>query len=227
MAIELAAIRRSVPDHAARDISFSVLGVGKKPVQSSIRAVVESRPDAVVLVGFCGGADPDLEPGDIHVAQSFLCPDLTDAVEADAELHAHLSRASENVGANVVTGPSATVDAIANRGVKSRLYRIAEAASMNMEDYWVARAARSTAVPFASVRAVLDTADVELPEYLSAQPGRSSSMLRSLIVHPSRIPTIVRLAHLARIARHSLTRCVLAAIESLSSERSALLAVPK
>ena len=226
MAIELAAIKRSVPDHAARDISFSVLGVGKKPAQCSIRAVVESRPDAIVMVGFCGAADPDLEPGDLHVAQSFLHPDLSDAVEADAELHSRLSRAGE-VGARVVTGPSATVDAIANRYLKSRLNRIAKAASVNMEDYWVARAACAVGVPFASVRAVLDTAGVELPDYLSAQPVRSSPMLRSLIVHPSRIPTMVRLAHLARIARHSLTRCVLAAIESLSSERSALLAVPK
>lgn len=227
MAIELAAIRRSVPDDAARYVFFSVLGIGKKPAQSSIRGVLERRPHAIVLAGFCGGAGPNLKPGDLHVAQSFLCPDLTDAVEADAELNAHLSRAGENVGARVITGPSATVDAIASPGVKSRLYRNSGAASVNMEDYWIARAARSAGVPFASVRAVLDTAGVELPDYLSEQPVRPGRMLGNLIVHPGRIPMMVRFAHLARIARNSLTRCVLAAIESWSSERSALSAVPK
>ena len=227
MDIELAAIRRSVPDHAARDISFSVLGIGKKPAQSSIRAVLEHSPEAIILVGFCGGADPNLKPGDLHVALSFLCPDLSDAVAADTELHAHLSRSAKDVGARVLAGPSATVDAIANRDVKSRLYQTTGSASVNMEDYWVARAARSATVPFASVRAVLDTAGVDLPDYLSAQPGNSSRMLGNLIVHPGRIPTMVRMVHLVRIARHSLTRCVLAAIESLSSERSALLAVQK
>ena len=227
MDIELAAIRRCVPDHAARDISFSVLGVGKRPAQSSIKAVLKSRPNAMILVGFCGGADPNLEPGDLHVANSFLRPDLTDAVEADAQLSAHLSRAGENVGARVITGPSATVDAIANRYLKSRLNRIAKAASVNMEDYWVARAACAVGVPFASVRAVLDTADVELPEYLSAQPANSSRMLGSLIVNPGRIPVMMRLARLARIARNSLTRCMLAAIESLSPKRTAFSAVPK
>ena len=227
MAIELAAIRRSVPNAAARGISFSVLGIGKTPVRRSIRAILEHRPEAIILVGFSGGADPSLEPGDLHVAQSFLNPDLSSAMGADAELSAHLARAGQHSGSRVVTAPSATVDAIANRDAKSQLYRTIGSASVNMEDYWAARLAHSAGVPFASVRAVLDAADMELPDYLSGQPAKSGRMLSSLMVHPGRIPTMVRLARWARIARSRLTRCMLTAIECLAPERSMWLAVPK
>ena len=227
LAIELAAIRRSIPNAAERNISLGIMGVGKKPAQHCVSALAESRPEAIILFGFCGGADPGLKPGHLHIARSFLNPDLPDAVESDPRLNALLVRAGEHTGAAVTTGPSATVKDIAGTVAKSQLHAATGSASVNMEDYWAARAARHAGIPFASVRAVLDSAHTEIPGYLSSPPSSDGQILRGLILHPGRLPAMVRLAWAARAARASLTRSALSAVDSLSSPRPVLSAVPK
>ncbi len=227
MAIELAAIQRSVPDAPARDVSFDVIGIGKDPSERYIAGILDRPPDAIVLVGFCGGADPTLAPGDLHIARSFLNPDSSDAIDADPMLIARLSCAGRSGGSRVVEVPATTVNAVAGRDAKTRIHETTGSASVNMEDYWVARAARSVGVPFASVRAVLDTANAEIPRYLSANPIGPARILGSLLIHPGRLTGLIRLARLVRTASSSLSRCVIAAIEALSLELPALSAVSK
>ncbi|MCY4416877.1 MAG: hypothetical protein OXE87_11290 [Chloroflexi bacterium] len=227
MAIELAAIQRSVPDAPAREVAFGVIGIGKEPSERYISGIFDRPPDAMILVGFCGGADPTLAPGDLHIARSFLNPDSSDAIDADPMLNARLSCAGRSAGGRVVAGTSTTVNTVAGRDAKMRLHETTGSASVNMEDYWVARAARSVNVPFASVRAVLDRANAEIPRYLSANPIGPARILTSLLIHPGRLPGLIRLARLVRTASNSLSRCVIAAIETLSLELPALPVVPK
>ena len=85
MAIELAAIRRSVPDASARDISFGVTGIGKIHTERYITEIIKRAPEAIVVVGFCGGSDPTLAPGDLHVAGSYLNPATGHSVDPDAD----------------------------------------------------------------------------------------------------------------------------------------------
>ncbi len=227
MAIELAAIRRSVHDAAQRDISFGVMGIGKEPVQRHISTLVETAPEAILVVGFCGAADPQLKPGDLHIAQSFLHPDMPDDIDSDSRLRALLAHAGEQAGARVATGTSATVKAVAGPGSKSRLHVATGSASVNMEDYWAARAARDAGIPFASVRAVIDSASVEIPGYLSGGPSNPGRILWGLTLHPGRLPTLIRFARAARAARTGLTRCVISAIEILAPAHPVLSAVPE
>lgn len=227
LAIELAAIRRSMPDAAARDIAFGVTGVGKEPARRYIRRIVKAAPEAVVLVGFCGGADPDLQPGDLHIAQSFLSPDFSDSIDCDPQLNDLLACTGQQIGARVVSGTSVTVGNIASPGSKSRLHAATGSASVNMEDYWLAQVARDAGVPFASVRAVLDSAHAKLPDYLSKHPSNAAHVLGSLLLHPGRTPAVLRLACWARAARASLTLCVLAAVEILAPQPSVLSTVSK
>jgi nucleoside phosphorylase len=220
MAIELAGIRRSIRDPNGRGVTFRVIGIGKEPAQYSINQLVDSPPEAMVLVGFCGGADPALVPGDLHVARSFLHPASGTCVAADDGLASGLVHSANRVGLRVVSGTSATVDAVAGSNAKLELYKTTGTASVNMEDYWAARVANSAGVPFASIRAVLDTACSELPSYLTGNPDNIGPILRSLIVRPGRFLTMVRLAPLVRTANANLTQCMLQAIESLSPLRA-------
>ena len=227
MAIELAAIRRSVPDASARDISFGVTGIGKIHTERYIAEIIKRAPEAIVVVGFCGGSDPALAPGDLHVAGSYLNPATGHSVDPDTDLVSELVNSANRVGLRVVSDPSATVPSVADREAKAQLYETTGAASVNMEDYWAASTARAAGVPFASLRAVLDNADLELPSDLTGSSGNVRHLLTGLIAHPGRLPVLLRLALLARTARTSLTRCMLAAINSLSPQRPAMSAVPK
>ena len=97
MAIELAAIKRSVPDASARDISFGVTGIGKIHTERYIAEIIKRAPEAIVVVGFCGGSDPALAPGDLHVAGSYLNPTTGHFVDPDTDLASELMNAANRV----------------------------------------------------------------------------------------------------------------------------------
>ena len=98
MATELAGIRRAVRDPNGRGITLDVIGIGRFPATVNVARIAERKPDAMVLVGFCGGATPDLVPGDLHIADSFLGPDRSDSIAADAGLTAGLTYAAQPSG---------------------------------------------------------------------------------------------------------------------------------
>ena len=71
MATELSGIRRAIRDPESRGIAFSLTGVGAARTRASIQRIAESEPEAIIMVGFCGGADPGLRVGDLHVASAY------------------------------------------------------------------------------------------------------------------------------------------------------------
>ena len=121
MATELSGVRRAIRDPERRGVALIVSGIGPSRIRASIRSLAESTPEAIILLGFCGAADPRLNTGDLHVADSFMSPDLTDSIIPDAALVALWSDAALDCGANVVDGPSASVDAVANAAPAGRI----------------------------------------------------------------------------------------------------------
>lgn len=227
MATELAGIRRAIRNPARRDVTMRVAGVGRAATIAGVSAVAAESPRAVIMVGFCGGADPGLRTGDIHVASAYhnTGAPASDVIPADPGLSsAIIAAARGRSGRMVAMEPSATVDAVAGPAVKSAVREAMGAASVNMEDYWAADAARAAGVPFASVRAVLDAAGDDLPPWVSENVARTAGRV---VAHPRRVPGLVRVAGQAMIARRNLTRCVVALIDALASPQSSLSAVSR
>ena len=227
MATELSGVRRAIRDPDRRGVGLTVSGIGRTRIRASIRSLAESAPTAIVLLGFCGGADPGLKTGDLHVADCFMAPDPADAIAPDAALAALWSETARDCGVGVASGPSASVEAVANSALRSDLYRSSGVASVNMEDYWAAETARAFGIPFVSVRAVLDHPATDLPAHLPSNPDSVISALANLAAHPEQLPATLRLARLARAARDSLTRCALVGTERMLIARRPLPAVAR
>ena len=211
MATELSGIRRAIRDPESRGIAFSLTGVGTARTQASIRSIAESEPEAIIMVGFCGGADPRLRVGDLHVANAYHSVGAisSDVISADPDLTASIiAAARRGCKRAVCTGSSATVDAVAGTAEKLAVHEATGAASVNMEDYWAADAARTAGVPFASIRAVLDTARENLPDWVSENDESAASVIGRLVSHPQRVPGLIRIARRVMIARRNLTCCV-------------------
>ena len=217
MPTELAGIRRAVPNPAARGIAWHITGVGRAPTVAGIAPIVVARPAALIMAGFCGAADPALRPGDLHIASAFHHAGRPDSIPADANLSARIAAAARQTGLSAVTAPSATVATVAGPRLKAAARRDTGAASVNMEDCWAAGLAADAGIPFAAVRAVLDTALEELPPYLAGPDNTPARLILGLASHPGRAPGLLRLARRAHIARRSLTQCLLAAITALAS----------
>ena len=208
MATELAGLRRVIGDPRDAGVTLRVIGVGKERAESGIAAVAAELPDAIMAIGFCGGAGPTLRTGDLHVADVFHSAGRSEPIAADPVMIGRARAWAERGHNHLVCGPSVTVDALAGPQEKRTLYAESGAASVNMEDYWAASIAADYDIPFGSVRAVLDTADDELPDYLGDVGDGMFDALRGLATHPGSLISLIRLARQATVARGRLADCV-------------------
>ena len=220
MAVEAAGIQRALrrlPDARA---GVRVTGIGRERIAAGVAQAAAEGATAILAAGFCGALDPALRAGDLHIAGEFHANGHNcdyggvpvDAIPADARLTARLRAAAPDAAA----GPSVTVAGIAQPDAKATLWQTGAGRTVNMEDYWAAQAAAGAGLPFASVRAVLDTAGQSLPDCLTADgiTGGAGTLRLALGVagHPGRAPALARLARQSRQAQQRLTRCVMAAL---------------
>ena len=216
LALELAGVRKALrkadPDH----ITLAVIGVGQRRAQESCRQIAAANPDGIILMGFCGGAAPDLRPGDLHVADCFIDAEQTGRLRPDDGLRTQLLAAADRAGISAVSGPSVTVAAVAGPDAKAGWHQSTGAASVNMEDYWAATVAQAAGIPFASVRAVVDRRDQELPAYLTTGNPGLAAVAKATLARPAHGAELLTLARLSARARRNLTRCVLGAVDPLA-----------
>lgn len=225
MAVEAAGIQRALrrlPDARA---GVRVTGIGRERIAAGVAQAAAEGATAILAAGFCGALDPALRAGDLHIAGEFHANGHSggygrvpgdavpaNAIPADALLTARLRAAAPDAAA----GPSVTVAGIAQPDAKATLWQTGAGRTVNMEDYWAAQAAAGAGLPFASVRAVLDTAGQSLPDCLTADgiTGGAGTLRLALGVagHPGRAPALARLARQSRQAQQRLTRCVMAAL---------------
>ncbi len=231
MTTELSGIRREARYAGLPGASLHVSGVGKARVTASLNNITAKAPSGVIMVGFCGASDPALKTGDIHVANLFHAVDEgsipSSAIAAHQGLTSTLTDAAHANGCRVVTGPSVTVPAVAGVVTKSAVHGSLGAASVSMEDYWAAGVARSVGIPFASIRAVLDTAAQEIPPWVSLYASDARRAAWNLVTHPGRVPTLLHLWRQAELARRQLTRCLLTAVAALATHQSPRMVVSR
>lgn len=129
MATELAGLRRAAGDPRGNDVTMRVIGVGKRRAEAGIAEVAAESPDAIVAVGFCGGADPTLRTGDLHVADVFHSNGCSEPIAADPGLIDKAKAWADRSDLRLVCGPSVTVRALADAPAKRALYSETGAAS--------------------------------------------------------------------------------------------------
>jgi len=208
-------------------LEMHVVGVGQAAAQrvSQLLAAWRPRPaplrhrlDGLVLLGFAGALSDAVGTGDLILSsryyreglRDFAQPDLRmwrDAVEAMRQSNQRMSQLDSVTVARLVTAPEERCSLAHQYG----------AATVNMEDYWLARAAAEAGVPFLSARAVLDNSTQRLPAYLPDLVGSSSRAALALACKPWRVPAALRIARQSQIASATLVRFALAFERHLSS----------
>ena len=146
MAVEIAALRRTVP-------GATVLHTGVGPARAAAAAVKASRlaGAAVAVGGFCGALTDDLRPGDIVVASEVRGPHGQGVRCSSGPLVAALRARGLQ---RVFVGPVVSVDHVAH-GAERAILAAGGALVVDMESAWLAPAAAGR--PFAVLRVVVDT----------------------------------------------------------------------
>ncbi|MCH7736236.1 MAG: hypothetical protein IH872_02430 [Chloroflexi bacterium] len=195
-------------------VEFQVLGVGPERAGASMAALLENRRsnvDGVLVIGVAGGVDPELETGDLLLADRYALQDgavkgAGQAIKPDAVMLQSAQQAALDLSVPIFNGGSLTVDhLVAGPQEREELRARYQTSSVNMEDYRAAEAAQNAGVPFLSVRVVLDTASQRLPGYLPGLAKSRYKVLTNVLLMPWRIPTVLRLKSQLQLCQAVLT----------------------
>ena len=194
-------------------VMVHVAGVGKDRALAGMKALIDGplRPDAILSLGFGGALRRELATGDLVLSQRLHALGEEAVFEPDAGLLSLAQEALESSGAprHFVAETLTVPQVVSSAGEKQRLAGASAAWVADMEDYWVAKAAAQTGIPFLSARAVLDTADQELPPFVAGigDKGVLSQLLRVAahgITRPWDAPRLLKLSKQLQIAQDSL-----------------------
>ncbi|MFQ6117572.1 MAG: hypothetical protein ACE5LQ_04825, partial [Candidatus Bipolaricaulia bacterium] len=193
---ELAAARREIGEGAI----YLAMGMGREGVERSLQALLErERPEMFILTGFAGGLRPELQSGELLLAEGFLRPGAAE-IRVDERLY---SAAAEALGPDLRRGRLLTVARPASSEEKNRLGKDFPALAVDMEGWWAAALAREAGVPLLCLKAILDPLDRPLPRFITGvgRAGRpTSGAWLTLLLHPRELPELLQLAHAAHRA---------------------------
>jgi 4-hydroxy-3-methylbut-2-enyl diphosphate reductase len=150
LSVEASAVRAGAPWATVHQI-----GMGPKRATRSAQLVEGAAANAILIAGFCGALDPDLEPGDVVLATELRGPTGTTLCDDTTILEGVLQRG----GLRVRRGPIASSQRLVLRERRRTLQR-SGALAVDMESAWLAPAVRGE--PLVTLRVVLDTHRHEL-----------------------------------------------------------------
>ncbi|MDD2581200.1 MAG: phosphorylase [Desulfuromonadaceae bacterium] len=218
-AMQLAGLKAVRCRTAGHDIILLESGMGFDNAARAAEALIrEEKPDLLISVGFCGGIAPELNVGDVVVAQRIVIA-AGSGIEEVPVLFSAAGQAfvAHQAGARVFGGTFAGTPVITS---KERLAAMLPAGSpfpvVEMESAAIATIAVGSGIPLLALRAVSDPAGEELgfslDEFCDARMRiRPHRVLLTILRKPRIIPQLIRLARNSRVAAHSLT----AAMEQL------------
>jgi 4-hydroxy-3-methylbut-2-enyl diphosphate reductase len=150
LSVEAKAVRAGAPWARVERV-----GMGPKRASKSADLVGRGAGGAVLIAGFCGALDSELQPGDVVLASEVRGPTGTTACSDPAILAGVLRRG----GLSVHVGPIASSQRLVLRD-RRRTLRQTGAIAVDMESAWLAPAARGQ--PLVTLRVVVDTDRHEL-----------------------------------------------------------------
>ena len=209
-------------------VYVQVTGIGKSQVLSAAESIFRDYdpPTLVLSIGFCGALSDELKTGDLILARKLYLFDSDDALVVDNRYYQLAEQSILENRLPYVRRDSLTVPKmIRTPEEKNNLALSYHAQAVNMEDYWICSIAAQSGVPFLSVRAIVDTANQQIPEYvedLMWQRERRHVIhnLCSFLSKPVRIPQLLSFSHSVKKAQNSLNRFTRSFItKSVSSGR--------
>lgn len=189
-------------------------GIGRRAMRGAVSHLLAGyRPGLVLHVGYCGGADPELAPGDLVIADSVVDAASGNAFACDAALLLRGQGIVRDRALRSRTGRLVTVDRVASSPHDKAFLATQHAAiGIDMESAELAAALAGAGVPFLVIRAVLDPLDDHLPDISDAIDEDGSANALALVTHlvrkPSEIARLPRIQYLASHARAAIAAFV-------------------
>ena len=183
-------------------------GVGEKACRSRLGPFLNARPfDLLISSGFAGGVDPSLGVGDLLLAENFSDPQLL--AQARGLLVGRVAR--------LVTADRV----VASETERQQLAHKSNAAAVDMETEWIARACAERKLPMLSLRVISDTAAAPFPAPpevlfdLDRQRTETLKLTAHLLKHPTAVVRLIRFSRRIATLRADLAAALYELIATL------------
>lgn len=172
-----------VSKHQFVDATALITGMGRTRAEEATSWLLRNiKPDAVVATGFAGGTQRGLETGNIVLGREitrlegspleWAVPPDSETIKSDPTLLSYARTIAECEGIDFREGAMITTPTVARAtGLKHWLGKRYSVLAADLESYWIGLATEAATVPFLCARAVLDTADEELPRFIEHVPS--------------------------------------------------------
>jgi nucleoside phosphorylase len=193
-----------------RKIEVLHTGVGEKMCKERIGNFLENqRFDFLVSTGFAGSLTHELQVNDLLLAKNFSTVDAKRAQPSLPNVSIH--------AANMLTMP-ALIDSNEDR---ERIARESEAAAVDMETEFIARACATQAIPLLALRVITDTPGEPFPApahvlfNIAKQRTDLAKLATFFLTHPNRVLHLVQFARRIARARQVLANALMAVVNKL------------
>jgi len=197
--------------YSGKDMLLVQTGMGRIRAERATQFVLEHYPlESMVSVGFAGALEKGLGVGDVIIWSTIYSGNedglkTGDACHSDAVLLSQAQIAMAGQPFRILEGSGVTVPrAITRPESKEALGREYSAEAVDMESYWIGKAAQDRGVHFLTVRAISDTVEEHLSflEQLFTDCGELCKV-RAVIYFLTRPWQIAKLFVLGRSARRA------------------------
>lgn len=189
-------------------------GLGKEAMRRAVAYCIDNyAPKFCLHIGYCGGADPKNQPGDIIVASAVVDAMTGASFDSDARMVSRAADICSKIKMRADIGTIVTVDGvIALPHEKAFTGTEYGAQAIDMESSAFVSECVSRNVPNLVVRVVLDPLDVALPDMGDAidKEGKTDGLglAEHIIRKPRDILELPRIQYFASKARESITAFV-------------------
>jgi len=192
-----------------RTIEVHHTGVGEKACRERLRRFLDDQQFRLLIsAGFAGSLTDDLQVNDLLVAKNFSTVDLKQAQSSLSNMSIH--------AVNMLTVPAL----IHSSEERKRIARESGASAVDMETEFIARACAVHGIPLLSLRVITDTPGEPFPappNVLFDIERQRTDLLKFgtfFLMHPTRVPSLVRLARRIARGRRILASALIAIVRS-------------
>jgi 5'-methylthioadenosine/S-adenosylhomocysteine nucleosidase len=185
---------------------------------------VKNKPKSIISFGFSGAIAPEINIGDVIVAQRIIDIDSSEIYNIPASLLQILTTIDTNKEElKFIYGDIATVDKpVMKKEIKHNIYSKFNVLAVEMESMGIARVCSRNNIPCCNLRVISDMADetfqFEFKKIRCKKDGSISwiKLTEYLITHPEKIIQAYNIWRNIRYAQHNLARVILPVIETIA-----------
>ncbi len=193
----------------AENLLIAHAGAGPENAKTAAQLLISNGAQHLISWGCCAALEPALQAGDLCIPKSLMDVEQNALLRTDKQWHRQVVQIIEKFCPVFTDTLLESQIIISTSQRKSELYTETGCAVLDMESNAVAKVAKKTNIPFLAIRAVADTASMNLPKAINFALNDQGEIelkkiLLFLVTHLQEVPALIKLGIKFKVAGNTL-----------------------